>query len=70
MANEYRNEFLTKAPQAGPFAAKEIVEQFEMLNDEEQNAVEKNLMHLYSRTWPEQYLWEYIEKNGLRVDRD
>jgi hypothetical protein len=70
MAAEYRNEFLTKKQHFGPHGAKDLVDAFEVLSDVDQNAVEKNLMHIYSRTWPETYLWNHIEKNGLRVDRD
>jgi hypothetical protein len=70
MAAEFRNEFLTKKQHFGPFGAKDLIDAFELLSDEEQNEVEKNLMHIYSRTWPEELLWKHIEKNGLRVDRD
>ena len=69
---DYRNSFLANAPQ-GPFDAAKVVEMFEALSDDEQADVERNLLtlHLYgSSTWPEQYLWQHIEKNGLRVDRD
>lgn len=69
---DYRNEFLTNAPTSSLDGLK-IVEMFEALSDEDQSAVEKNLrtLHLYgSSTWPETYLWQHIEKNGLRVDRD
>jgi hypothetical protein len=66
---DHRDTFLANAPCSGLDAAK-VVEMFEVLSDEEQAKVELNLMHISSRTWPEQYLWQHIEKNGLRVDRD
>lgn len=66
---DIRNTFLASAPNSALDASK-VVDMFEALNDVEQNEVEKNLMHIASKTWPETYLWNHIEKNGLRVDRD
>lgn len=69
---DHRCKFLASAPCSGLDAPK-VVEMFEALSDVEQSEVERNLrsLHLYgSSTWPETYLWQHIEKNGLRVDRD
>lgn len=65
---DIRGSFLSIAPTSGLDAAK-VVEMFEALSDEDQHDVELNLMHISSKTWPEEYLWKHINENGLRIDR-